>query len=74
MLGKIETEGDLRDMDSIPELGRSPGEENSNSLQSSCLEDSMDKGVWWATGHVVANRPDGVNTHPRTHTGRTIYD
>ena len=29
--------GDTRDMDSIPWLGRSPGEENGNSLQYSCL-------------------------------------
>ena len=29
----------------IPELGRSPGEGNGNPLQSSCLENSMDRGV-----------------------------
>ena len=32
---------------SIPGLGRSPGEGNSNSLQYSCLENSMDRGAWW---------------------------
>ena len=30
-----------------------PGEENSNPLQYSCLENSMDRGVWWATVHGV---------------------
>ena len=33
---------------SIPGLGRSPGEGNGNPLQYSCLENSMDGGVWWA--------------------------
>ena len=31
------------DMNSIPGLGRSPGEGNGNPLQYSCLENSMDK-------------------------------
>ena len=31
-------------------LGRSPGVGNSNPLQYSCLENSMDKGAWWAHG------------------------
>ena len=35
-------------------LGRSPGEGNGNPLQYSCLENSMDRGAWWATVHVVA--------------------
>ena len=35
----------------IPGLGRSPGKGNGNPLQCSCLEDSMDKGAWWATVH-----------------------
>ena len=29
--------------------GRSPGEGTGNSLQYSCLENSMDRGDWWAT-------------------------
>ena len=36
---------------SIPGLGRSPGEENGNPLQYSCLENSMDKGAWQAIAH-----------------------
>ena len=39
---------------SIPESGRSPGEGNSNPLQYFCLENSMDRGVWWVTVHGVA--------------------
>ena len=34
-------------------MGRYPGEGNSNPLQYSCLEDSMDGGAWWATAHEV---------------------
>ena len=34
--------------------GRSPGEGNGNSLQYSCLENSIGRGVWWATVHGVA--------------------
>jgi len=34
------------DLSSIPGSGRSPGEGNGNSLQYSCLENSMDKGAW----------------------------
>ena len=43
-----------RDAGSIPGLGGSPGEGNGNSLQYSCLENSMDRGGWWATVHGVA--------------------
>ena len=31
-----------------------PGEGNGKPLQYSCLENSMDGGVWWATVHGVA--------------------
>ena len=34
---------------SVPGPGRSPGEGNSNPLQYSCLENSMDRGAWRAT-------------------------
>ena len=43
-----------RNLGSIPELGRSPGEGNGNPFQSSCLENSMDRGAWQATAHGVA--------------------
>ena len=42
------------DMDSIPESGRSSGEEKGYPLQYSCLENSMDRVVWRATVHGFA--------------------
>ena len=42
------------DPDSIPGLGRSPGEGNGSPLQYSCRENPMDRGAWWATVHGVA--------------------
>ena len=42
------------DLGSVPGLGRSPGELNGNPLQYSCLENSIDRGAWWATVHGIA--------------------
>ena len=42
-----------RDLGSMSEWGRSPGERNGNPLQYSCLENSMDREAWWATAHEV---------------------
>ena len=41
------------DAGSIPELGRTPGVGNDNSLQYCFLKNSMDRGACWATVHVV---------------------
>ena len=46
--------GDTRDVGLIPGSGRSPGGGNGNPLQYSCLENSVDRGAWWATVCVVA--------------------
>ena len=46
------------DVGLIPESGRSPGEGNGNPLQHSCLENPMDRGVWWATVHGVTKESD----------------
>ena len=46
--------GDVRDMGSNPELGRSPGGRHGHPLQYSCQENPMDRGAWWATVHGVA--------------------
>ena len=46
--------GDTRYPSSISGLGRSPGEENGNPLQFSCLENSMDRGAWQSTVHGAA--------------------
>ena len=55
---------DTGDTGSIPGWRRSPGEGNDNPFQYSCLENSMDKGVWRATvqrvarvGHDLATKP-----------------
>ena len=45
--------GDLEDLGSIPESGRSPGGEHGTPLQYSCLENPMDRGAWCATVHRV---------------------
>ena len=45
--------GDVRDTGLVPGSGRSPGEGNGSPLQYSCLEDSMDRGVWQARVHGV---------------------
>ena len=37
--------GDTRDSGLIPDLGRSPGVGNDNSLHYSCLENGMDRGA-----------------------------
>ena len=42
------------DPGSIPGSGRSPGEENGNPLQNSCLGNPLDRGAWRATVHGVA--------------------
>ena len=39
---------------SIPGLGRSPGVENGNQLQYSCLENFIDRGAWQAAVHGIA--------------------
>ena len=46
--------GVTRDTSLIFELGRSPGVENGNPLQYSCLEKSIDRGAWQATVHRAA--------------------
>ena len=53
----------------IPGLGRSPGGGDGNLLQYSCLENTMDRGAWWAMVHTVAKKSDmtqGLNTHITT--------
>ena len=65
--------GDTRDTSLIPGSERSPGEGNGNALQYSCLENSMDRGAWWAIVHGVAKSQTqlSVCTHtpppPHTH-------
>ena len=49
------------DLGSGPGLGRSPGEEDGYPLQYSCLENSMDRGVWQATVHGTAKIQTRLN-------------
>jgi len=46
--------GNVRDADSIPGSGRSPGVGNGTPLQYSRLEDSMGRGAWQTIVHKVA--------------------
>ena len=57
--------GDTRDAGSIPSSSeRFPGEKHDNPLQYSCLENSMDRGAWWATVYGVMKSQTGLtNTH-----------
>ena len=53
-----ETTGNVREADSILELGRPRGEgrrrkEDGNPLRYSSLKNSMERGVWQAAGHRV---------------------
>ena len=38
----------------IPGAERYPGERNGNPPQYYCLENSMDRGIWWTTVHEIA--------------------
>ena len=64
------------DPGSIPRLERSPGEENGNPLQYSCLENSMDGGARWATVHGVAKSWTRMNDFTFTffHTAPNIAE
>ena len=59
--------GKAKDAGSIPELGRSPGVGNGNPLQYSCLESSMDRGVWLATVQGVAKNRPWLSSWTHTH-------
>ena len=46
--------GDTGDAGLVAGSGGAPGEGNGNPLQYSCLENSTERGDWWATVHGVA--------------------
>ena len=52
---------DAGDTGSIPGSGRAPGGGNGNLLQSSCLENPMDRGAWRAAVHGVAKSQTQLN-------------
>ena len=45
-----------------------PGEGNGNPLQYSCLENSVNRGAWWATIHRVVQSQTQLSDIPHTHT------
>ena len=51
------------DVGLIPGSRRSPGEENGNPLQRSCLENSMDRGTWRATVYLAKKDIQIANKH-----------
>ena len=63
--------GDARDMGSVPGSGRSPGEGNGNPLHYSCLENSMDRGAWWAIVNRVPKSSARLSMH--RHILSTVY-
>ena len=54
----------------IPGLGRLLGEGSSSPVQYSCLENSMNRGAWWAMSMGLLQRPgyDCTTEHTHTHT------
>ena len=48
-----ESASNAGDPGSVSGWGRSPGGGNGNPLQHSCLENSTDRGAWWATTHGI---------------------
>ena len=61
--------GDVRDMGSIPGLGRSPGEGHGNTLQYPCLENHMDREAWWLQSMGSQRVGYDCSNLARTHTG-----
>ena len=60
---EIKTPANAEDAGLILGLGRSPGVGNDIPHQSSCLENSMDRGAWQAILHGVAQSRTQLNTH-----------
>ena len=62
--------GDTKNTVLVPQSGWSPGEGNSNQLQSSCLENPMDRVAWWTIVHGVTKNQTQLSehTHACTHT------
>ena len=59
---------DAGDPGLIPGSGRALRVGNGNPLQYSCLENSMDRGAWWATVHGIAKSWTQLTTHALLYT------
>ena len=55
----------------IPGSGGSPGGENANPLQYSCLENPMDRGAWQAIVHGIAE--SSLSVHFPTVNKATVF-
>ena len=54
---------------SVPGSRRFPGKGNGKPLQFSCLENSMDRGAWWARVHGITKRAGhDLETEKQQHT------
>ena len=69
MVKKSANAGDARDTGLIPGSARSPGEENGNLLQYTCLENFINRGTWRATVHGVekSDMTESAHSHTLTH-------
>ena len=69
---------DIRNMGSIPGLGRFLGGGHGNPLQYSCLENPMDRRAWWVTVHRITKSRTEVTEHAsiyaHTHTRACMHD
>ena len=63
--------GDTRNVSPIPGLGRSPRIGNGNTLQYSCLENSVGRGVGRATVHGATESDTTEHTHTEVVTARS---
>ena len=75
--GSSESAFNAGELDSIPGSGRSPGEGNGNPPPYSCLENSMDRGAWWAAVHGLTGVRHDLKTEPpgtvwKAHGERTL--
>ena len=55
-----------------PWVGRIPWRRNGNSLEFSCLENSVARGAWWATVHAVTESGTWISVRARTHTPKRL--
>ena len=58
-----ESSSNIGDKGSVPELGRSPGGGNDDSLQYSCLKNPIDRGTCLATVHWVPKSQTWLSIH-----------
>ena len=65
--------GNISDLALIPGSGRTPGGGHGNLVQYSCLENSMDRGTWWATVHEVAKNQTRLKQHIAHMHNRFLY-